>query len=335
MRLRDVFDEKDPLRRSVKAARYHWLVKSTRRGTSPPPSPFTSGVAGPDQTDLDVSLVIPFFNPGIVVRDTVIRSARVLTSQGVSFEIIAISDGSTDGSETALEDLLPGTLHTVVLPQNRGKGAALRVGFAMAQGRRVGFIDADGDIPPEILPAFVDAMAGGRVDISLGSKRHRESDVDSPLLRKAYSWGYQLLAQVLFGLHVRDSQTGIEFLRRDVLDAVLPRTTEQRFALDIEMLVVARQLGFDTFLELPVRIHTRSASTVSLTTVSHILRDTMSIFWRLRVRHFYGRRSRGTPGRRTKWRPAPDGQYAASPEPILQDRPTQGTAASADGGQCN
>ncbi len=72
---------------------------------------------------------------------------------------------------------------------------------------------------------------------------------------------------------------------------------EQRFAFDLELLVVARLLGFDRFAELPVRIERRFGSTISLRAVAGILADTFSIWWRLRVRHQYGAggAARGSP----------------------------------------
>jgi hypothetical protein len=63
---------------------------------------------------------------------------------------------------------------------------------------------------------------------------------------------------------------------------------EQRFAFDLELIVVARLLGFDRFAELPVRIERRFGSTISVRAVAGILADTFSIWWRLRVTHQYG-----------------------------------------------
>lgn len=268
-----------------------------------------------------VSLVIPFYNPGAALRDTVVRSARTLEACGLPFEIVAVSDGSTDGSPATLEGLLPGVLQTVCLPENQGKGEAVRVGFGLATGEYVGFIDADGDIPPELLTHFVEALRGGEVDIAVGSKLHPGSETSSPALRRAFSSGYQLLTKILFDLPVHDTQTGVKFLRRGVLDAVLPETVERRFAFDIELLVLARQLGFDRVVELPVRIGQRSGSTVSLRTVRHILSDTLAVWWRLRVAHAY--QSQPATDRSSTVRPAgsPTGPRARDARDRRRSRP--------------
>jgi glycosyltransferase involved in cell wall biosynthesis len=238
-----------------------------------------------DSPPLEISLVIPFYNPGPpALRETVRRSADALVAVDASFEIIAVSDGSTDGSVEGLEEDRPAWLHLIEVPCNRGKGHALRVGFAQARGRYVGFIDADGDIAPEVLSDLVAIVRAERPDLVVGSKRHPGSQVRYPVVRRLYSLGYRRVIRVLFNLSVEDTQTGIKFVRGDVLAVLLPLMTEDRFALDLELFVLARRLGFDRVVELPVRIDKRPGSTVSLRSVRSIMVDTLGIFWRLRVR---------------------------------------------------
>lgn len=236
-------------------------------------------MASPERPDL--SLVVPFYNPGPVVRRTVERASRALASSGVTYEIIAVSDGSTDDSEQTLAGLLPGVLETVTLETNRGKGFAVRSGMRHATGRFVGFIDADGDIPPEILPEFAAAAAQQHADIAYGSKRHPASSVEVPLVRRLYSWGYRSVVRALFHLSVPDTQTGIKLVRAEVLEAVLPAMAEERFAFDLELFVLAQRLGFDRFIELPVRVDKQYSTTVSFRSVGSILWDTLNIWWRL------------------------------------------------------
>jgi hypothetical protein len=105
-----------------------------------------------------------------------------------------------------------------------------------------------------------------------------------------YSWGYQQLNRALFQLPTRDTQTGIKLIRRETLAAVLPKMVEKRFAFDLELLVVARRMGYCNFVELPVQITERFTSTISLKSVWGMLLDTFAIFYRLRILHFYGAR---------------------------------------------
>lgn len=240
-----------------------------------------------DEKALDVSMVVPYYNPGNRLRTTVERTVQVLSQAGVSFEIITVSDGSTDGSDATLDGLPAEVVRQVVLENNGGKGQALRVGLAMGKGRYLGFLDADGDLSPELLAPFISLMRTQRPDIILGSKRHPLSRVSYPALRRFYSWGYQQLIRVLFRLDVADTQVGIKLVERSVVEAVLPLLVEDRYAFDLELLVVARQLGYDHLLEAPVRIEERFTSTISPPAVLRMLADTLAIFWRLRVKGRY------------------------------------------------
>jgi glycosyltransferase involved in cell wall biosynthesis len=279
-----------------------------------PPEEAVGGLASlEDGASLDLTFVVPYFNPGGTVRETIDDLVRSLSGTGASFEVIAVSDGSTDGSERALAGLSTELVRTVRLQDNHGKGEALRVGFTMGRGRFLGFIDADGDLPPEqvaTLAAIAHDPEGPAPDVVLGSKRHPRSEVRYPPLRRLYSWAWQQFVFALFGLRVRDTQTGLKLVRREVLADVLPRLVEKRFAFDLELLAVADHLGYSRFVEVPVRIRQRFGSTVSPRAVAGMLADLLAIFWRLRVVRSYDR-----PAPRAS-RPPSDG----SPSPRLPPR---------------
>jgi len=240
----------------------------------------------PDPT-LDVSIVVPYYNPGARLRTTVAHMVRVLDASGMTFEIIAVSDGSTDGSPFTLEGFPESVVRRISFDRNVGKGRALRAGLGMGRGRYLGFIDADGDISPEFLAPFVSVMRSMEPDIIIGSKRHPESSVHYPPLRRLYSWGYQHLIHLLFRLNVKDTQVGIKIVDRRVIAAVLPLLRESRFALDLELLVLARRLGYTQIVEAPVAIEERFGSTISPKAVWLLLIDTLGLFVRFSIRHEY------------------------------------------------
>ena len=242
--------------------------------------------------DVELSIVVPFYNPGAALAPNIGAVVGALDATGLSYEIVAVSDGSTDGSGETIVDHMGSRLRRIDLPDHVGKGEALRVGLREGRGRYLGFIDADGDIPAELLGSFVDAIRTETVDIVVGSKRHPLSQVKYPPLRRLYSWSYQQLVRLLFRLDVRDTQTGLKILRREVLETILPRTFEKRFAFDLELLVLAKRFGFRRTAELPVHIERRFGSTISLPAVWGIVADTFAIWWRLRVRKAYGRTGR-------------------------------------------
>ena len=237
---------------------------------------------------LDVTVVLPYFNPGAALRTTVEETVTALRQTGASFEVIGVSDGSTDGSERSIEALFPEDLVHILLPGHRGKGEALRTGFRSGRGRYIGFIDADGDIPPSTLKSFVEIAHSSGPDIVIGSKRHPGSRVVYPRLRRLYSWTYQQLVRAAFGLRVTDSQVGIKLVRREVLADVLPRTVVEGFAFDLELLVLAQHLGYSNLVEAPIEVLHRFSSTVSPVAVLKTLLDTAWVWWRLHVTHRYG-----------------------------------------------
>jgi len=132
----------------------------------------------------------------------------------------------------------------------------------------------------------------GGWDVVVGSKRHPDSVVSYPRFRRLQSWLYQVLIRVLFHLNVRDTQTGLKLFRGDVLRAVIPLLAIKRFAFDLELLVVARKLGFGRIVEAPVQLSYRFATTTNAAAAFHALWDTAAIFYRLHFVHHYDRRVR-------------------------------------------
>ena len=241
----------------------------------------------PDDGGLDLTVVVPFFNPGgSTLRDHVLELLDTLEHERIGFEILAVSDGSTDGSDQLVRDLAPRGLQVLALDHS-GKGAALRAGLEAGRGRYLGFIDADGDIPAEQWHHFLALIRMYNADMVVGSKRHPLSELRYPPLRRVYSRIFQFLIRVLFRLDVTDTQTGIKLFRREMLADVLPLLVEKRFVFDLELLAVARRRGWRRVIEAPVRIEHRFHSTISSRSVLRVLRDTCGLAVRMHVMRSY------------------------------------------------
>jgi glycosyltransferase involved in cell wall biosynthesis len=235
---------------------------------------------------VDLSVIVPCHNAEANLGGTLSRLGGAL-GQVRSHEIVVVSDGSTDETLRIAQEFARPGVRVLHYPRREGKGHALRVGLADSRGRYVGFIDADGDIDPAGIGPCISLMELFEPDIVLGSKRHPLSQVRYPPLRRVMSWVYHKVARVLFRVNVRDTQTGLKIIRRDVLTAVLPRMLEKRYAFDLELLVVARMLGFNRVFEAPVRIQYQFASNVDPRAALRILLDTLAIFWRRYVLNTY------------------------------------------------
>jgi glycosyltransferase involved in cell wall biosynthesis/O-antigen/teichoic acid export membrane protein len=238
---------------------------------------------------VDLTLVVPFHNPGPGFAQRVTDCVNVLGATGLTFEILAVSDGSTDHSEDSLPHLRSETLRVVQLEESQGNGAALREGLLQGRGRYLGFLSSDGALSPNLLLEFAKVIAEDAPDIAFGSKRHPQSRVAYPPLRRLFSFSYEQLTRLLFRAPLRDTQTGIKVIRRDVLIAVLPSMVEKNFGFDLELFVVAREMGYSDFVEIPVEIDAKFPSTVSVRSVRGLLWDTMAIFYRLRILRYYDR----------------------------------------------
>lgn len=236
---------------------------------------------------ITLSVIVPFYNPGDVLRSTLLDITETLRQADVAFELIAVSDGSTDGSAESVLGLTP-ELTVLVADRNRGKGAALHAGFAQASGEYVGFIDADGDIDPRFLLDYLHRAQAGGYDVVYASKRHPDSHSAASRLRKTVSFGFIAVVGTLFGLDVEDTQTGCKVFRREALATVLPRLQEQRFAFDLEFFVAAKAAGITAMAAAPVDLKERLAgSTVGTAAIANTFRDALAILGRLHFSQTY------------------------------------------------
>ena len=118
----------------------------------------------------------------------------------------------------------------------------------------VALVDADLDLDPVSIPTYLEVARRERLDFAIGSKRHPDSVVHYPRSRRIASWWYQQLNRVLFRLDVRDTQVGLKVFSRRVVEEVMPLLLVKRFAFDLELLAVAKALGYGRVRELPVRL---------------------------------------------------------------------------------
>ena len=243
-----------------------------------------------------VSVIIPAFKKQHSIRENIESVYKALTSTRYKFELIVVVDGfSADGTLTEASKVVYPNVVVVGYEHNRGKGYAVRYGMARAKGDVVAFIDAGMEIDPNGISMILEHMIWYNADIIVGSKRHPVSKVNFPFVRKIYSLGYNLGVRVLFGLKVRDTQTGLKVCKRGVLEKVLPRLVVKQFAFDVEFLVVANHLGFKRIYEAPVEIDlSKDYSGTSFKKflffepyIRGVLIDTLGVFYRLNILGYY------------------------------------------------
>lgn len=239
-----------------------------------------------------LSIVVPAYNEAAAISSTIREIQHTLESRGQDYEVIVVDDGSRDGTlaEASAVASANACVRVVSYGDNHGKGHALKHGFGFARGDLVLFFDADSDLPATQIPQFLGYMKEGDIDIVIGSKTHALSSVSYPLSRRFFSMMYGLLVRVLFSLRVSDTQTGMKLFRKEVLERVFPKVLVKRYAFDLELLVNARRLGYH-IQEAPVIVNYRFESRINPKDVWRIFLDTMAIFYRARVLHFYDRKT--------------------------------------------
>jgi glycosyltransferase involved in cell wall biosynthesis len=204
--------------------------------------------------DVVLSIVIPAYRQGERIRVDIENVRDVLKAITASYEIIVVVDGCPDDTLDHALECAEDRVRIFGYELNRGKGYAVRFGFHQASGSVIGFIDAGGDIDPKGLTTAVRILYETDADVVAGSKRHPQSKVTYPLLRRIYSNVYQKVVKILFDFELQDTQTGLKVFRSQVVKSALPYMSIDRFAFDVELLAIARRLGFRKFEESPVDV---------------------------------------------------------------------------------
>lgn len=251
-----------------------------------------------------ISLIIPAYKQEKVISKELPRIENVLRKLNYLYEIIVVVDGTIDKTLENAKKVKSKNIKVFGYPNNKGKGYAIRYGVARSKGNIVGFIDSGMDLNPQGIAIVVKMFLDQNANIIIGSKRHFYSKVNYPPDRKIISFLAQIFIKILFGLDVTDTQVGLKFFKREVLEDVMPRLLVKRYAFDIELLVVAYHLGHRKIYEAPVQINYNFESSVLsqnlLKFILDTLIDTLAIFYRLVILRYYDT------GNKRKWRYDPD-----------------------------
>lgn len=255
-----------------------------------------------------ISVIVPCYKQELTIVRDLQRIKDVLDQLRYPVELICVVDGKIDQTFNIASKFAKqySNIKVIGYDTNRGKGYAIRFGMAESKGEIIAFIDAGMDINPNGLSMLLEHFEWYGADIIVGSKRHPVSKVDFPWQRRILSIGYQFLVWLLFGLKVRDTQVGMKLYKREVLEKVLPRLLVKRFAFDVEMLAVANYLGYKRIFEAPIDVTLRFGGTSTITnqkflrTVLAMLKDTLAVFYRLRILNYYSDKNK------RKWRFDPE-----------------------------
>jgi dolichyl-phosphate beta-glucosyltransferase len=221
-----------------------------------------------------ISAVVPVYNEAICLEASLRELAGYLEGRyGADHEIVAVDDGSRDGSLAMLRDLSR-ELRLRILENtiNLGKGASVRRGMLEAVGDASFFTDADLSTPLSELERFEPLLAAGNA-VVIGTRKHPDAAIEQSqgALRTWMGLGYTKLVNSVLGLDLSDYTCGFKLFRRDAAQAIFSRSVIDGWSFDAEILFLAKRLGFKV-AEVPVRWIDRPDSKVRL------VRDTARSF---------------------------------------------------------
>ena len=219
------------------------------------------------------------------LEELVAEALETLPSLAETFEIIAVDDGSKDGTPALADDLAarhPDVVRAVHHPTNLGYGAALRSGFAAARFDLVAFTDGDRQFKVADIGRLTARLAeSDSPDVVVGFRIKRAD----PLVRTLYARAYRLANRTFFGLKITDVDCACKLFRRDALERVRVESSGAFFSA--EMIIKLRAAG-RTVVEVGVPHYPRTAGSATGARPRVVFRAVRD-FWLLRLRMWANR----------------------------------------------
>jgi glycosyltransferase involved in cell wall biosynthesis len=165
----------------------------------------------PVEAPPQVTVVLPCFNERDHVEQEVKRIRAALEAAGMTYELLCIDDGSTDGTREVLQSI-PG-IRTILFPRNQGSGTARRIGTQEAKGDVVVWTDADMTYPNELIPDLVRELDDD-YDQVVGARRTEAGTYK--FFRVPAKWAIRRLASYLTNTPIPDLNSGLRAFKRQV-----------------------------------------------------------------------------------------------------------------------
>ena len=235
-------------------------------------------------------MIIPAYNEAKRLPLTLVDVDKKLPEMDFDYEIIVVDDGSTDETAEIAEKFKPliKNLRIVNYGGNRGKGYAVKYGMLQAKGEVRLFMDADNSTTVDQFARMQLYFAEG-ASVVIGSRSIRGAKLNppQPLHKRIMGKLGNLFIQALAVPGIWDTQCGFKALSAAAAEDIFRRTRIERWAFDVEMLALARKLGYE-IKEVPVIWINDTRSHVKLTSYFKVLLDTVKVGWRIR-RGYYDR----------------------------------------------
>jgi dolichol-phosphate mannosyltransferase len=168
-----------------------------------------------------VSVVVPAYNERPNLAELVPETVAVLAEAGLTFEMIVVDDGSTDGTAALMHEHQVPEVAYLRLRRNAGKSAALSAGLARAKGENIVLMDADGQDDPREIPRLLAALDGdgdedGAVDLVTGRRADRQDRFVKKHTSRLYNW----FTNRVTGVSGRDFNSGLKAMRHELAEGL-------------------------------------------------------------------------------------------------------------------
>lgn len=215
-----------------------------------------------------LSVVIPAYNEEKRIGVTLADLKRYFSQKEFPFEIIVVSDGSTDRTAEVVREFSQGFAELKVIEnkENRGKGYAVRCGMLEAVGEYRLFMDADNSVTIDTVEPFIEEACKHDCDVTIGSiafSEETEVVEHNGWHRRVFGSISKLLVRAVATPGIFDTQRGFKLFTDKAADAIFPLQKINRFGFDIELLVIARMHKF-SIRELPVAWDNPAGSKVNM-----------------------------------------------------------------------
>ncbi len=214
----------------------------------------------------EVSIIIPVYNEENRLQCSLIKIQDFLKDQPYTYEIFIVDDGSTDNTLSTIKEICNDDTRIKISSYggNRGKGYAVRFGMINSRGKYRLFTDADLSTPIEEMTSLLERLDQG-YNICIGSRATPDSQIieHQPFYREFLGITYNRIIRITMALPFFDTQCGFKCVKGDVASRLFPLLKVDGFGFDVEMLFVAKRLGY-TIKENGVRWINSPATKVSM-----------------------------------------------------------------------
>ena len=217
---------------------------------------------------MKISLIIPMYNEISIVDEAAKTFSRYMADNFEDWELIFVDDGSSDGcGEAFAEKYISENIKLISYKPNRGKGYAVRQGMLAAEGDVIVFTDCDNAYGTDVISEIYKRFLASDADIIVGSRNMDKSGYDGyRFIRRLASKTYIIFINVIAGFGkygLSDSQCGFKGFRRDAAKKIFANCEVDRFAFDLEAIMIGGKCGCK-FAQMPVKIINHRESKVNV-----------------------------------------------------------------------